>query len=200
MKPHAITAVIPSIPPRTRLLQRALRSVVAQTHPAEAIAVAIDREGRGAGPTRTRAMRTVQTEWTAFLDDDDEWMPRHLEVLVQAQQESGADVIWPWFEVVGGTDPFPQHRGRQYDPADPHIWPICTLVRTELLRLTRFPPISNEPDWSGDDYPVWLDLGRLGATFHHVDQVTWTWHHHFADPVGVRNTSGHPTWLSEVAK
>jgi hypothetical protein len=183
------TAVVPSIPPRRALLARAIMSISNQSHPVQAISVAIDNNHEGSGPTRTRAMRAVQTEWTAFLDDDDQWLPFHLELLVRLQHETGADLVCPWFTVIGGgTDPFPMHRGRQWDPKDPHIFPVTVLVRTELVQQCEF-PVHTVDGYGGDDFAVWCQLSEMGAKFHHSPEQTWLWDH--SPPGG--NTSGLPT-------
>jgi Glycosyl transferase family 2 len=185
---HDITIVVPSIPPRSHLLARAIMSVGAQTHPAAAISVAIDNNHEGSGPTRTRAMRAVQTEWLGYLDDDDQMMENHLEVLVEHQRETDADVVWPWFRVLDGQDPFPMHQGRQWDPLSPHIFPITALVRTEVALQAEFPK-HTENGWGGDDFAFWCSLSELGAKFSHVNEVTWLWSH---APPGHHNTSGMP--------
>lgn len=178
--------VIPSIPPRAQLLTRALKSVAKQTEPVCAIAIAIDDQHQGAGPTRTRALRMVQTEWTAFMDDDDELLPDHLRLLLTAAREQEADVVWPWFKVIGGTDPFPHARGVQLKPDNPHIFPICTLVRTELAQQAEFPGSDITGEWIADDWPFWRQIQELGARFHHIPDITWHWFHNSG------NTSGRP--------
>jgi hypothetical protein len=188
-----ITVVIPTIPPRARLLTRALESAAVQTLTPAAIIVEVDDTGTGAAATRNRALERVETEWVAFLDDDDELLPDHLLTLALAQRHTGADLLWPWFTVAGGSDPFPQHRGRQWDPADPHQFPINVLVRTELLEavggFTTIPDGARDQDGhrTGEDWHLWLALSAAGARFHHVDAQTWTWHHHAG------NTSGLPS-------
>jgi len=59
-----VTVAIPSIPPRVDMLNRAISSALDQVRPPEAISVALDLRHEGAGPTRTRALRNVSTEWT----------------------------------------------------------------------------------------------------------------------------------------
>ncbi len=46
----------------------------------------------------------MNTEWVAFLDDDDYFYPQHLEALANAAQDTGADMVYPWYDVDGGTD------------------------------------------------------------------------------------------------
>ena len=180
------TMVIPSIPPRTRLLSRALKSIAAQTEETAGVSIAYDTQRQGAGPTRTRALRGVTTEWTAFMDDDDELLPNHIALLYSAAKETGADVLWPWFKVIGGTDPFPHARGAQLDPDNPHVFPITTFIRTEYAHLAEFPATDIAGDWQNDDWPFWRTIHNAGAEFHHIPDITWHWHHDSG------NTSGRP--------
>jgi len=188
-----ITVVIPSIQPRTNMLTRALVSVASQTEPAAGVSIAYDDQRQGAGPTRTRALRGVTTEWTAFLDDDDVLLPNHLALLFSAAKETGADVLWPWFEVIGGTDPFPHARGVQLKPDAPHIFPITTLVRTKLAHQAEFPGTDITGEWIADDWPFWRQIQSAGAKFHHIPDITWHWYHHgWGVPGTSGNTSGRP--------
>lgn len=185
-----VTVVIPTIPGRGPMLQRAIRSCLAQRLAPVALSIACDTTGEGAGPTRTRAMRAVTTEWLAFLDDDDELDDMHLSRCAEVATETGCDVVVPWFTIVGADgrhredwNPFPQHRGRQFDPADPHSFPITCLVRTAVTDGLEFPAF-HDGDWAGDDFAFWCALGARGAEFVSIPDRTWWWHHHG------RNTSG----------
>lgn len=167
------------------MLRRAFNSAIMQTREFDQIFVVNDVLHTGAGPTRTRGMRAVETEWTAFLDDDDELLVNHHEVLVKAAIEHDADLVFPWFTVKGGSDPFPQFEGRVFNPKAPHMFPVTVLVKTEVIQATKGFPLAG-PD--GDDWPVWLELCEMGARIVHVPIRTWTWNHH-----GL-NTSGKPDW------
>lgn len=181
-----ITIVIPSIPPRSMYLARAVHSAAAQEIRPAAYSVAVDLLRQGAGPTRTRAMRAATTTWVAFLDDDDELMAHHTGTLLALAEETDADVLWPWFKVVGGTDPMPENQGKQWDPAEPHTFPITSLVRTEVAQAAYFPePLVGERN-SGEDWSFWMQLSEAGAKFAHTPEVTWWWHHDSG------NTSGRP--------
>ena len=98
------------------MLERAARSVRAQTVPVEHV-LAEDIHHVGAAITRAHGLALVDTEWTAFLDSDDEMDPDHIEQLLACQQETGADNVYPWFRDVVGSDPFPMFFGRPCDPA-----------------------------------------------------------------------------------
>lgn len=181
-----VGVAIPSIPPRKDLLTRAVQSIATQTHSVDAISIAYDTQKEGAGPTRNRALAGITTEWTCYLDDDDEMGPNHVQKLLTHALETNADVVYPWFEVIGGTDPFPAHFGKPWDPDNPRIFPISVIGRTELLRQATF-PAPHDGEWAGDDYTYWLEIQSLGGQIVHLPERTWKWHHHGS------NTSGLPT-------
>lgn len=205
-----VTVVIPTIPPRRALLERALRSVLAQTLPAAAVSVAVDLNREGAAKTRQRALDAVQTEWAAFLDDDDELLPNHLAVLVLAAR-SGPHVSYLWsrfrtaipnqdrhgrqdggFRFRDGPDPLGAGTFEQWNDEQPAQTTITTMVRTELARdVGGFaPPGDGEVDGqrAGEDWDFTLRCRAAAGLsgMRHVPVVTWIWHHHGA------NTSGLP--------
>lgn len=182
---NEITVVIPTIPPRKKLLKRALKSVDKQLHQPYDVIVETDHEREGSAVVRTRAMMQVTTPWVAFLDDDDEMMPKHLKTLVK--QADKADVIWTWFKVKGGRDPIAHNRGRQWDPSSPHLFHVTGLVRTSFAQQCSF--ISGFPrphkKRSRDDWRFHNQLSNTGARFLSLPDITWIWYHH-----GSGNTSG----------
>ena len=93
---HEVTVVIPTVAPhagRAKMLTKALASVESQTHPATEVIVEYDENREGPAAVRNRAVEKVETEWLAFLDDDDYLLPEHLALLCMAQEESGADLV-----------------------------------------------------------------------------------------------------------
>lgn len=191
-----VTVVTPTIQGRGKELSKAIHSVQEQTIGFENLDLHIVSDLMGDGPAAMRNAGAAEatTEWLAFLDDDDYLLPHHLETLLRAAEVTEADVVWPWFQVSGGTDPFPMNRGRQWDADDPHIFPITTLVRRSMFEkvggfiVDGGIPDPNDPKrWvAGEDWRLWLDLSAAGARFFHVDEVTWVWRHH------AKNTSGLP--------
>ena len=178
-----VTLVTPTIPPRVQHLKRAMSSVLKQERKFSDWFLIPDINREGAGPTRTKGMRAVATEWTAFLDDDDELYPNHLEVLIHAAIDHHADLVYPWFDVGGGTDPFPQFEGKEFDPAEPNMFPVTVLARTEVLQASSGFPLAGV---EGDDWPLWQELVSMGVHIHHVPVRTWRWWHNSG------NTSGLP--------
>jgi hypothetical protein len=198
-----ITVVIPTIPPRARLLERAFASVQAQKLPPVATVVQLDEDHRGAAATRQRGLEQVTTEWVAFLDDDDELMPGHLRALSIAARKFQADYVFSYFMVKDGlgrerpdVDPL-GHFGKPFDPDRPHQTTITTLVRTELAQAIGFreppPGALINGECYGEDFQFTVECVKAGATIVHVPRRTWFWHHHGIGQPGVPgNTSGRP--------
>lgn len=184
-----VGVAIPSVPPRAGMLVRALQSVTNQTRPVDAISVAIDNGHKGPGITRTQALFGLDTKWVAPLDDDDEFYPHHIQTLMDYVTDSDADVVYPWFDVQGGTDPFPQFFGKPWDDADPHVFGCWFIARRELL-LDIGGWLSREemgdqwkPEWQGDgsgggeDWNLILRMVAAGAKIEHLPIRTYIWHH-----------------------
>jgi len=197
LSPGKITVVTPTIPPRGILLGRASASVQAQKRPADAHVVAIDWTGDGPGATRNEALRRVQTEWVAFLDDDDEFLPHHLRACEHWSRFTGADVVYPIGRYDGaGDDPLRQ-LGQPFNPTRLRMGnfiPITVMARTELILDAKgFPTGSDAPKMGPqacEDWGLWLRLLDAGAHFAALHQVTWLCHKH-GGPYG--NFSGR-TW------
>lgn len=187
-----ITVVIPTIPVRKQMLMRAVASVVGQTYKRPpTIIIEQDKDRLGAAYTRQRALDQVQTPWVAFLDDDDEFLPWHLEKLMAHAQETGADYAYSWFTVIGGLDPFPStHFTLPWDNANPRQTTVTTLVRTGLAQEVGFlPPVLGErvgDQVAGEDWNFTLGIMNAGGLISHLVEKTWLWHH------DSQNTSGLP--------
>ncbi len=188
---EGVTLVIPTIPPREAMLTRALKSAVNQRTKFSDFHIAYDLEKTGAAATRSRGLDGVTTRWVAFLDDDDELYPHHLETLIHAAIDTGADLVYPWFDVAGGTDPFPMFEGREFDPELPNMFPITVLARTELMHATggfRHEPSPLDPKiMEGEDWIMWLNVVRAGGTIRHIPERTWLWHHDSGNTSGLPN-------------
>ncbi len=181
-----ITLIITTIPPRAGLLRRMLHSVAEQTLLPERIIIESDPDHTGSAATRNRAMDRVTTPLLCFADDDDELGPTHLETLMRGMEESGADVVYSGYTVIGGTDPRPDREGQPFDADELRrgsYITVSSLVRTGLARQAGFHVV---PGTSLDDWGWYLGLLDLGAIFHHVPEKTYRWNHWEG------NTSGDP--------
>lgn len=169
------------------MLDRAVASVSKQTLLPHRVVIQMDHDREGGDVTHFKMLQGLNTPWVAFLDSDDELYPQHLEKLLTTALENEADVVYPWFDVIGGTDPLgmfgqpfngPKMVGSNYIP-------ITLLARTELVQAVggfeaKFPGAKCE-DWA-----LWIKLYNAGAKFVHLPERTWAWHHHGA------NTSSNP--------
>jgi glycosyltransferase involved in cell wall biosynthesis len=191
-----ITVVTPSHPARMRnsMFAEAMMSVGQQTYPAAAVSVAVDLDGEGAAPTRQRALDAARTEWVAFLDSDDLFLPNHLEVLAAHAEETGADYVYSWFKVVDQHgrllehDPiFPVgHYLNPFDPENPIETTITTLVRTELAKEVGFHFLDRGHRInSGEDRHFTLGVLAAGGVVSHVVAKTWLWRHHGQNSSGL---------------
>lgn len=205
-----VTVCTPTIPAREHLLRRAAESVQRQTCQVT-LQVELDDAGEGAAATRNRAWRNASTEWVAFLDDDDELRPEHVTACLEHARETGADLVYPWFNIynaagndISGNDPLSAPvDGRYVSPygvrfnADlkhelmtrNNFIPVTVLVRRELVADVGGFPIPGSPEWGDDcceDWGLWRRLLNAGAQFEHLPRRTWIWYWHG------RNTSGKP--------
>jgi hypothetical protein len=206
---------VPTIPRRRDQLDRALRSVGDQTIPADvtlSVRVTLDENGDGAAVTRNRAWRDEpDVDWIAFLDDDDELRPEHVGACLARAQETGADLVYPWFNIhnsagqdISANDPlsvpvdgrYVSPYGVPFDDAlrrelltRNNFIPVTVLVRRALLDEVGGFPVPNTPEWPEsccEDWGLWRRLLNVGAKFEHLPRRTWIWRWHGA------NTSGKP--------
>lgn len=176
---------IPTIPPRQDLLRLAIGSVLDQEHPVDQISVAVDINHDGAWITRQRALDAVTTDWVFFLDDDDEYYPRHTKALLDYAQATGADYVFSYWDTTRSGDVL-GHFGKEFNLAQPHHTTMNVLVRTELAQAVGFTPPAAGDICSGEDWRFILGCVDKGAKIVHLPEQTWYWRHHG------RNTSGQP--------
>ena len=153
-KSRTISIVMPTFNRATRL-QKAIDSVLAQTQKDWELYVVGDKcpviesvmdkytderirwwnlaENHGAGGAvpRNYALRIIATDHAAYLDDDNEWEPNHLETLMKKIQETGAAFVWSSMKVDGKPIIFKDFKRGRIDTS-------CVLFKTELIRRYGF--------------------------------------------------------------
>jgi glycosyltransferase involved in cell wall biosynthesis len=196
IKGSDVTVLIPTIEGREEMLRRAYASVTAQRVQPGNVVVQLDSERHGAHAARNAALKAVMTDWVAFLDDDDEFCPNHLKVLVRGANKSHADMVFTYANFIGSRDPLACWINGQLIPEPINVpWsaqaehslrtfgnfiPVTYMVKTELVRrVGGFPaPYAFDASKSQDceDYGLLLRLLNVGAKFHHVTGVrTWNY-------------------------
>lgn len=180
------------------MLARALESVWRQTLQPDVIVIAQDNDRSGAAHTRERGTAAVTTEYVAYLDDDDQLYTNHLELLACEIRDTSADLVYPWFDVDGGRDPFPHHEGLPWRDEEPIQVPVTFIARTAAIRdaggwtddwdstLAEDPGVDLEGNRAGEDWRLVLRMVRNGAKIVHLNRRTWLWYHG-------ANTSGLPS-------
>ncbi len=204
----SVAVVIPTIPGREQLLERALASVRAQRRKPDQVVVERDSLRTGAAEARNRALARVTTDVTAFLDDDDLLRPNHLMACMRVMEQSREkpDLVYPVPVMRGGADPtattvqgqWQLPWGVRFGPEqEQHLRrfgsfiPMTHLVRTELVRrIGGFRP-GYEVDseglgrrYRGEDEDYLLRLLDAGARFEHLNAKTWDWWVHHGNTGG----------------
>lgn len=211
-----ITVVIPHIEERHDLLERAMNSVERQTFSPDDVLVVTAGPGEDAPSVKQRGLEQVNTEWVAMLDDDDELAPNHLRRLLTVAHDSGADLVYPWFELIDAegniVDPQPLLCPFE-DPEQGYIsaegvpwndtlkhwtmtkWKGNVIITGVLMRAGVARKVGGYPQRTDKDWPEfpWEELGlwrRMlndGAIFAHSPDRTYRWHRTHG-----RNTGGRP--------
>ena len=165
-----VTVLTPATPERlSTTLPRAAASVYAQTLAPAGHYVGIDYLGDGPAVTRNRLLESVSTEFVAFLDDDDELHPHHLEVLQRLAEESGAAVVYSCHDGAGAGL---EHEFNHDELERRNYIPVTVLARTEaVLEVGGFPDLQ-----AGEDWALWILMARAGFHFEWLPRVTWTYH------------------------
>lgn len=200
-----VAVVVPTIPGREEMLDRALASVATQDREPDQLIVRLDAAREGAAHARNHALEEVTTDVVCWLDDDDELLPSHVRRLTHVLERwDRFDLVYPIPQMVPSTTPDPTATsldGRWVPPwripfgpeQEYHLRsfgsfiPITHAVRTAVVRKAGGFPIPGTPEWPRPNVEDWGYLIRLldaGATFYHLPAVTWRWHVHGAHTGG----------------
>jgi glycosyltransferase involved in cell wall biosynthesis len=183
MKSEASVSVVIPTHNRAELVLRAVRSVLAQTRPAEQVIVVDDgstddtgplvrtqfgsvdylaQENRGVSAARNRGIEVATGEWIALLDSDDEWLPEKLErqMACLAQEPDHR---------ICHTDEILVRSGRRVNPRRKHAkqggWifrdclPLCAISPSSvLIHRSVFDEVGrfDETLPACEDYDLWL--------------------------------------------
>lgn len=173
-----ITTLVACHPERLSngLAVEAFASIARQTLQPDTVILVNDQERAGAGRTRQKLLRMVETEWLAWLDSDDVWLPKHLEKLWNHAQETGAVFVNSWF--YAPHDPL-GHYGKKLDPCSPHHTTITFMVKTELAQEVGFRESLKDGPFSEEDWAHIAGIAALccerGLKMEHLAERTWRW-------------------------
>lgn len=182
LEPATVSVVIPTCN-RRELLSQSLRSVLSQSRAADEIIVVDDgstdgtiervheafpevrvlsQENRGVSAARNRGIEAAKGDWIAFLDSDDEWLPRKLERQLEALARSPGSLLCH-------TDEIWIRRGRRVNPMEKHrkrgglifekCLALCAISPSSALvhrRLFDTVGLFDETLPACEDYDFWL--------------------------------------------
>ena len=163
-----IAVITPSIPSRFSLLRECIESVKAQTRPADLHIVEVDADKVGPCKLRNKMVSELPSEidWVAFLDDDDLFLPQHLEKLSAVSKS--ADVVYSSCQPGIATVilPFDREALRHGN-----YIAVTSLVRRSMFeQVGGFPNLPRYEDWK-----LWQSIDAAGGRFVFVPEQTWTY-------------------------
>ncbi len=168
-----IAAVVTSLPTVARqpLLAEALDSVYAQTRQPDDCVIGVDFGRMGEVANFNRLLAQTDSEWVAFLHDDDVWHPDHLAVC--EKHFDHADVVVSRFDLVGRPWSTIEPWHDNFEDLAFTNWigsPSMVVVRREVFGVWHLPG----PQWGTgwNDLANYRRLLAAGARFVDTRQVT----------------------------
>jgi glycosyltransferase involved in cell wall biosynthesis len=166
-----ITVLTPSLPERYCMLTECRKSVSHQTMKAFDHIIAIDQQRKGEADTLNTLLRESKTEWIAFLNDDDLFLPHHLERLWAEHDE--CDVIYSDCEMQGACKSWTSQDFDLFSLRVKNYIPTTVLTKKSTLLSVNGFRKAVYPNWD-----MWLRLGELGAKFKFIPEITWIYRIH----------------------
>ena len=133
----------------------------------------VTQRNKGPGPARNHGLQQSHGKYVAFLDADDLWDRECLIKLVNAAEESGADIVYCGWQnlgvAVGKGEPFIPPDYENVDKNETFLrgcrWPI----HAALTRKSAIDDVGGfDEQWTSCmDYDLWLRM----ATTHRIERV-----------------------------
>jgi len=192
-----VTVCTATIPTRVELLQRAIQSVTNQTLKVKEHSIKIDLDKLGQPAVLDQIIEQATTKYVAILDDDDELLPNHIELLYKKIIETNADLVFPHFKYSNISDAghLEKFRGLPWDNNNPHQVPVTWIAKREaILDVGGFSgdfdvlsyEVDNEGNRIGNDFNLVKKLAKANKHITNISEITWIYH------VGHGSTLGMP--------
>ena len=192
-----VTVCTATIPTRIELLKRAVKSVETQTLKVKEHLIQLDDKKEGHALVLDNLVKNAKTKYVAILDDDDELLPNHIELLYNKIVQTDADLVYPHFKYSNLSDGghLEKFRGKPWDNNYPHQVPITWIAKREVvLEVDGFSggfdifsmEVDNEGNRIGQDFHLIKKLAAANKYITNIPDVTWIYH------VGHPSTQGIP--------
>jgi glycosyltransferase involved in cell wall biosynthesis len=192
-----VTVCTATIPTRIELLKRAVRSVENQTLKVKKHLIKLDVEKLGQPLILDQIIKEAKTKYVAILDDDDEFLPNHIELLYKKIVETKADLVFPHFRYSNLSDAghLERFRGLAWDNNNPHQVPVTWIAkRKTILEVGGFSgdfdvlsfEVDSQGNRIGNDFNLIKKLSKANKHITNIPEITWIYH------VGHPSTLGMP--------
>lgn len=192
-----VTVCTATIPTRVELLKRAVKSVENQTLKVKEHLIQLDDKKEGHALVLDNLVKNAKTKYVAILDDDDELLPNHIELLYNKILETDADLVYPHFRYSNLPDGghLEKFRNKPWDNKYPHQVPITWIAKREVvLEVDGFSggfdifsmQVDNEGNRIGQDFHLIKKLAAANKYITNIADITWIYH------VGHPSTQGIP--------
>ena len=138
------------------------RQIAAEDH---RVFVMTNEYNLGVARTRNKGIETVQSEYVAFLDADDRWLPEKLERQINFMNTQKLDLCYTAYRFIGEKG---QIIRAPYYVSEQLTWKTLlreniiglssVLMRTDIIRNIRM-----RPEFAHEDYVFWLELMQNGC-------------------------------------
>jgi glycosyltransferase involved in cell wall biosynthesis len=193
-----VTVCTATIPSRSEMLKRAITSVQNQTQQPLNHIVKLDQNKIGGAAMIDLIVNEVKTKYLMILDDDDEFLPEHIESLYSKIEEEQADLVYPHFKYAtrGDGGHLEQFFNVPWDNRNPHQVPLTWICRTDVFLEAGgfskdFDPNSYNLDEQGNrigyDFLFILRLVQMKKKIVHLPKVTWIYHDDRLSTLGMPN-------------
>jgi glycosyltransferase involved in cell wall biosynthesis len=182
-----VTVCTATIPSRAEMLERAIDSVKNQTLQPKDHIIKLDDQKQGQAAVLDSIVEEAQTKYVMMLDDDDEFLPIHIQSLYAKIEEEEADLVYPHFRYAtrGDAGHLEQFFNEPWDNRYPHQVPLTWICRTDVFLdiggfSKDYDPNSYNLDEQGNrighDYLFILRLVQNKKRIVHLPRVTWVYH------------------------
>ena len=173
-------------------------ALTAEAFAVEDSRIRVSRNGRnlGVAKSRNKGLALCQGSYVAFLDSDDVWKEKKLELQLSCIQKTGADLVYTSYAIVDG-------KGRKQcsDFTVPERTSFSNLLKenvigcsTVLLTAEAVKNVGFEENVFHEDFVLWLDLLRSGRRAVGLRQVLVDYYLHPNSKAGNKHNSARKRW------